>query len=148
MDKATVFSKSAKGRDVVQSGSRDLSMNERRLLIMIDGKMSVATLHQQCAFCSEIEGTLERLLANGYITAPGVAASAASSAPPPALSAQAKSVIEEELVEFLGPIAALLCEEELAQATSIDTVLAKLSAQLDAQQAKQFKDKVFDRLGG
>lgn len=146
MDKATVFAKSAKGREALQANSRELSLNERRLLIMIDGKLSVETLHKECAFCSEIEATLDKLRRDGYIEGPGAAAAAAI--PARALSPAAKAAIEEELVEFLGPIGTLLCEEELPQASSLDGALDKLAAQLEPAQAKQFRDKVFRRLGG
>lgn len=146
MDKATVFAKSAKGREALQANSRELSLNERRLLIMIDGRLSVETLHKACAFCSEIEATLDKLRRDGYIEGPGAGTAAPISVK--SLSPQAKAVIEEELVEFLGPIGTLLCEEELPQADTLDGALDKLAAQLEPAQAKQFRDKVFRRLGG
>lgn len=149
MDQSAVFVKSAKGRDAIKTSSREISMHDRQILIMVDGKRNVATLLKDAAIFREVEATLARLFEAGYIdpvsSAPGAVPRPAA-APAGALSRETKALIEQELVEFLGPIASLLCEETLATAKSLDQALSALGSQMDAQQAAQFKKKVAERL--
>lgn len=153
MDRSAVFVKSTKGQDVIKTNSREIPMNDRHILIMVDGKRNVETLLKDAAIFRDVEATLERLYESGYIDAVGGPASRAPGAAPRpaaasggALSRETKALIEQELVEFLGPIASLLCEESLATAKSLDEALSALGSQMDAQQAKQFKQKVVERL--
>ncbi len=148
MDDAIVLVKSAKGRDAISGSSREISLNERRILIMIDGKRTVGELMRSASFLNNLAATLERLFQAGY--AIRADAAGATSSPDPqgggTLSAHARTVVEEELVEFLGPIAGLLCDEVLPAAGSLEQALLALSKQLDADQARQFRQKVVDRL--
>lgn len=151
MDKTAVFVKSAKGQGAIKANSREISMNDRHILIMVDGKRNVETLLKDAAIFRDVEATLDRLYQSGYIDPIGGAERStpgATPAPTPggALSRETKALIEQELVEFLGPIASLLCEETLASAGSLDEALSALGSQLDAQQAKQFKQKVVERM--
>jgi len=153
VDKSAVFVKSAKGQDIIKTNSRELSMNDRRILIMVDGKRNFETLLKDAVIFLDVEATLERLYETGYIDAVGGPASSVTGAAPRpaaapggALSRETKALIEQELVEFLGPIASLLCEESLVTAKSLDKALSDLGSQMDAQQAKQFKQKVVERL--
>lgn len=153
MDQSAVFVKSAKGRDAIKTSSREISMHDRQILIMVDGKRNVATLLKDAAIFREVEATLARLFEAGYIDPVGGAVSSApgaaprpAAAPAGALSRETKALIEQELVEFLGPVASLLCEETLATAKSLDEALSALGSQMDAQQATQFKRKVAERL--
>lgn len=154
MDRSAVLVKSAKGQDAIKTNSREISMNDRHILIMVDGKRSVETLLQDAAIFRDVEATLERLYQAGYIDligSPGhVAASATpgqGATPGGALTREMKVLIEQELVEFLGPIASLLCEETLAKAGSLEEALSSLGSEMDAQQAKQFRQKVVQKLG-
>lgn len=153
MDKSAVFVKSAKGQDEIKTNSREISMNDRHILIMVDGKRSVETLLKAAAFLRDVEATLDRLYQSGYIDPIGGAGRSTLGATPGqgatpggALSRETKALIEQELVEFLGPIASLLCEETLATAGSLGEALSALGSQLDALQAKQFKQKVVERM--
>ncbi|MDI6747471.1 MAG: hypothetical protein QMD17_10025 [Rhodocyclaceae bacterium] len=153
MEKSAVFVKSAKGQDAIKTHSREISMNDRHILIMVDGKRNVETLLKDAAIFRDVEATLERLFEAGYIDPIGGAVSRASAAAPRAAAApggalnrETKALIEQELVEFLGPIASLLCEETLATAKSLDEALSALGSQMDPQQAVQFKKKVAERL--
>jgi hypothetical protein len=153
MDRSIVFVKSAKGQNAIKTNSREISMNDRHILIMVDGKRTVDNLIKEAAVFHEIEATIERLYQSGYIvpfgspeSAPVASPSSQGAAARGALPKEVKAIIEGELVEFLGPIASLLCEEALEKAGSVDEALSALASQLDAQQAKQFKQKVMDRL--
>ena len=61
---------------------------------------------------------------------------------------QTRKILEEELVEFLGPMAVILCDEVWSTAKSLDEALSTLSQELsDPDQADRFWRNVFDRLG-
>lgn len=63
------------------------------------------------------------------------------------MTEQTKRIVEDELVELVGPIAVLLCEEAWSSAGSLDTVLAALSQEFpDADQAARFRQNVLKRL--
>lgn len=63
------------------------------------------------------------------------------------MTEQAKMIVEQELVEFVGPIAAILCDEVWNSAGSLDAVLEALSQELpDPDQAARFRQNVLKRL--
>lgn len=80
--------------------------------------------------------------------APGM--SAGSSAPKPtgkALSAAHRLMIEEVLTEYIGPMASIVCEEELNAAPDLESGLRRLAAQIqESSQAKDFLTQVHARL--
>lgn len=58
-----------------------------------------------------------------------------------------RKILEEELVEFLGPMAVILCDEVWSTAKSLDEALSILSQELSGpDQADRFWRNVFDRL--
>jgi len=63
------------------------------------------------------------------------------------MTEQTKILVEEELVELIGPIAAILCDEVWSSVGSLDTALEALSRELpDADQAARFRQNVLKRL--
>lgn len=72
MDLASIYCKTDKGKEEVSGRSHGLEGQARRLLIMIDGQRSSAELAVYVR-AGEFEGTLERLLAEGYVEAAGEA---------------------------------------------------------------------------
>ncbi|MEE4378755.1 MAG: DUF4388 domain-containing protein [Candidatus Competibacteraceae bacterium] len=66
-----------------------------------------------------------------------------------ALTEQEKSILQEELTEFVGPMAVIVCQEHLQTAPDLHTALDKLCLDLpDPKQAEQFKSNVLRRLKG
>ena len=60
---------------------------------------------------------------------------------------RAKAIVEEELVEFIGPMAVIVCEEVWNSVSSLDTALDALSRELpDSSQAARFRQNVLKRL--
>ncbi|MCC9002192.1 MAG: hypothetical protein ABTR54_10635 [Candidatus Competibacter sp.] len=60
---------------------------------------------------------------------------------------QTKAIVEQELVEFIGPIAAIVCDEVWNSLGSLDAILDALSQELsDSNQAALFRQNVLKRL--
>ena len=60
---------------------------------------------------------------------------------------QTKAIVEQELVEFIGPIAAIVCDEVWNSLGSLDAILDALSQELsDPNQAALFRQNVLKRL--
>lgn len=58
-----------------------------------------------------------------------------------------RAIVEQELTEFIGPMALIVCEEVWNAAHSLDTALDALSQELpDPGQAVRFRQNVFKRL--
>ncbi|MDG4550825.1 MAG: hypothetical protein P9F19_08520 [Candidatus Contendobacter sp.] len=63
------------------------------------------------------------------------------------LSDQVKAALKQELAEFIGPMAAIVCEEAWASASSLAQVLDALSRELpDPKQAARFRQNILKRL--
>lgn len=79
-----------------------------------------------------------------------LSASAVSSAPKHtgmALSASDRVMIEEVLTEFIGPMACIVCEEELNAAPDLESGLRKLAAEIqESSQIQDFLTQVRARL--
>ncbi len=73
-----IFEKTAKGRSEMELKSKDLSMRERRVLILVNGERAASLIKEQSMFDNVIE-ILERLEQQGYIgrNAPGSSANPA-----------------------------------------------------------------------
>src|SRR5262245_57584417 len=78
VDDRLVYAKTAKGVAEVGSRSGDVSLAARRVLIMVDGKRTVAELGP-FARTGEVGASLEQLEAQGFVQL----ASASAPAPPP-----------------------------------------------------------------
>lgn len=66
-----------------------------------------------------------------------------------ALGAAHRLMIEEVLTEFIGPMASIVCEEELNAAPDLESGLRRLAAQIqESSQAKDFLTQVRNRLSG
>jgi hypothetical protein len=63
------------------------------------------------------------------------------------MTEQTRMIVEQELVEFIGPMAAILCDEVWNSVNGLDAVLEALSRELpDANQAALFRKNVLKRL--
>lgn len=108
MDSTTVFVKTALGQEEMTSRSRSLPARVRTMLIMVDGRRSVAELLNISPAPAEAEAHLANLIEGGFIAPAVVAASAPAPAvaPAPAPVAElkeAKRVISAALMDAMGP---------------------------------------------
>jgi hypothetical protein len=76
MDQATVLSKTAKGREEVETRKYKLDQRTRSVLITVNGKLTVAQLKAQLGM-AELDALLEKLLREDFVQPAGDAAAAA-----------------------------------------------------------------------
>lgn len=89
-----------------------------------------------------------------FLLSPLAAASTAAAPVPGAPQAQAavsaaeRAMIEELLTDYVGPMASIICDEQLNEGTDLETALKALAAEIqDSGQIKEFLDRVHTRLG-
>jgi len=63
-----------------------------------------------------------------------------------ALSSHEQRVIQEVLVECIGPMAMILCEDYLDKVTTIEEAIDTIANEIPAQQAVRFREGVLRRL--
>lgn len=160
MEKSSVFIKTSKGKAAISDQDRTLSMNARRILIMIDGTRTTAELMDQFSRLTDVTAHLQRLLDYGLIVdtqSTTVKSTNDTVASPPTepghhsaatpLSNSLKQLLEQEIIEFMGPMGALICDEVWPGATTLEEALEALSRQLDTpEQAKKFRSNVMKSL--
>lgn len=116
MDDATVFRKTAKGIQEVETRTHELERHLRRVLIVVDGIKCVAELS---AFvrATEVQTTIQHLIMHGYIETrdaserPAGSVAYAPAANDPAVFALIKRNAMVEIRRRLGPVSTLLLTE-------------------------------------
>lgn len=121
-DKHVIYHKTPKGAEAIANRHSGLPPKLRSLLIMVDGKRSVADLAALATVVGDCEQLLSQLQQEGFVeaanpapaadTAPAPAADMAPTAPAPLISAslpEAKRVSSHLLVDILGPSSDVLC---------------------------------------
>ena len=64
------------------------------------------------------------------------------------LTEEQKSVLEQSLVEYIGPMAAIVCEEYFREEMELEEIVEKLASEIPSpQQAVKFRDEVLKKLG-
>ncbi|MGE5339824.1 MAG: hypothetical protein ACM3PU_18520 [Gemmatimonadota bacterium] len=149
MDEARVYRKTATGQIEVAARSGSLSLTTRRVLILVDGKRSIAELAPLLR-PGEIESAIDTLVEKGYIEPVGTADTASvSSAAAPTVSPGPRTLSEvsdpsrfmsideakrravRALTERLGPGADYIALK-IEQCRGVDELRARL---LDAERA-------------
>lgn len=86
--------------------------------------------------------------AGGKVTTGDDVAASASQGGVVALTDQQKETLEGCLAEFIGPMAAILCEEYFAGGKTLEQVVDGLASEIpNADQASKFRELVQNRLG-
>jgi hypothetical protein len=67
MDQNAVLSKSAKGKEEIDTRKHKLDQRLRSVLITVNGKLTVGELAKQFAQMSDIQAVLEKLLREGFV---------------------------------------------------------------------------------
>jgi hypothetical protein len=129
VDIAAIYRKTDKGKREVAERSSALEGHARRLLIMVDGQRNSSELSVYVR-AGEFEGTLERLLAEGYIEELGAGETdpdhvpRAPAANDPVVFAgikiQAMTELRNRMRGRLAPMADLLIEEINACASALE----------------------------
>jgi len=121
-DKHVIYHKTPKGVEAIANRHSGLPPKLRSLLIMVDGKRSVADLAALATVVGDCEQLLSQLQHEGFIeatiaapaagAAPAPAADMAPTAPAPLITAslpEAKRVSSHLLEQMLGPTSDVLC---------------------------------------
>jgi hypothetical protein len=97
--------------------------------------------------CAQLSGQGD----GGPVVVPEPPASSTPNKPGPpkrgGLSPGQKETIQEVLAECIGPMAMLLCEDHLGDATDLESVIQALAEELTPQQAELFRNTLKARLG-
>lgn len=100
MDKSMVLLKTVKGLDEIQNKVYGLTPKRRRVLIMVDGRMTVAEmLDRLSALGADLETHLESLLDEGFLAPAGTLAPAVATA----VATPAAVAVESPAVEAVIP---------------------------------------------
>ena len=70
MDQNAILSKSAKGKEEIDTRKYKLDQRLRSVLITVNGKLTVGELAKQFAQMADIQAALEKLLREGFVQAP------------------------------------------------------------------------------
>lgn len=116
MEPTTVFAKTPLGHDEIATRARHLPARVRAMLIMIDGRHSVAQLLTGHPAPGEAEGYLRQLEDGGFIESAQPAAA-------PDLS-EVRSAMTRMLIDFLGPEADSIAMR-LERVTSREALLSE-----------------------
>lgn len=82
MEAEVVLRKTDKGQEEIATRAHHLGARERSLLILVDGKSTVGQLIAKMAHVPNSAEVLDRLLAGGFVEAPGAAAVPVAAPPP------------------------------------------------------------------
>lgn len=129
MDSTTVFAKTDLGHEEIATRVRHVPARMRTMLIMVDGRRSVAQLLSNHPAPDEARGYLESLLEGGFIAAheASVAASPAQAAAPAGAHSlgEVKQVVTRLLLDFIGPDAEYIAMR-IEKISSRDQLLAEV----------------------
>lgn len=163
MDSTSVYAKTDLGHEEIDTRVRRIPARMRTMLIMVDGRRSVAELLLNHPTPDEARGYLESLLEGGFIALREAPAAPAPAAAVPAASvatagvtpdlAEAKQVITRMLIDFLGPEADYIAvrveklssrDELLAEVDKLSTMLVQ---SVSSNAASRFREAVLPLLG-
>jgi len=158
MEPTTVYAKTEVGHEEISSRTRRLPARVRTMLIMVDGRRSVAELLNNSPVPADSQAHLETLVEGGFIAsvggsqadaAPAPSTAAVSATTPPAEDLkEAKRVVSVTLMEMIGPEAdfftgrvdaARSMAELLAEAEKLRMML---NNSLNSRKAQEFWEKV------
>lgn len=86
MDMTAVYAKTAKGQEEISTRAWKLPQKQRLVLILVDGKLTVAQHQEKAGSLGDVASLIEELERAGFIARHGAAPAAAASAPTPAVS--------------------------------------------------------------
>jgi len=161
MDSNAVLVKTAKGTEEVKSRAHGLAARLRSVLIMVDGKTTVADYITRFGAIPDINGTLQMLLAQGFLEAhaatvagPPPPAAAPSPAPqaaaPQAAAPQAVGTPEplpETRKEAVGELSRVLLDSMGPDADMFTGIIERARTRVEFTEAAERCARVLDSLG-
>jgi hypothetical protein len=136
MDSSSVLAKTPKGIEEIEQRKHKLDAKLRSVLIMVNGKHSVAELTQKLGQFGDVPAMLEQLAKAGFVgSGSGGAAAADPPAPAAARPGQARVAIGEARTELSRAISAALGPhgDDIAMKIEATKTLQELRAYLDGR---------------
>ncbi|MEO7134172.1 MAG: hypothetical protein ABI024_08120 [Vicinamibacterales bacterium] len=125
MEPRSILAKTQKGLDEIQTRANKLPQKRRSMLILVDGKASVAALVARYPAFGDILETLRELVDEGYVEARGMGGAAAAS-----IAATAPAVILDQ-AEFNAAVRTLSRSLYDTVGPAADNVTSRLEAARD-----------------
>lgn len=159
------FTKTSAGRHALEVRDSRLKVRERRVLIMIDGQRTLEEISARLPPTLDLGRIIQYLQESGLIAAMNgvsmqfknqeVKSSAIvderilhSNDTEQELTDVQRQILEQELIEFIGPMASLICSEVWASQPSYDQALNSLAEEIsNPTHQTQFRQNVARRLG-
>lgn len=151
MDRVAVLVKTAKGTEEVKSRAHGLAARLRSVLIMVDGKSTVADYIGRFGAIPDIQGTLQVLLDQGFLEA----RAGTVAAPPPRLAdqptvPQAPGMSEaspETRKEAVAELSRVLLDSMGPDADMFTRAIERASTRAEFVEAAERGARVLDSLG-
>ena len=134
MKASEIFHKTAKGQSEVETRANELSIKERRVLILVNGENDAARL-KQLSLCENIVEILETLLSGGFIAGDAATIPQAPTEFEPEVPAKAESAKGEvgarefmcnTLLTFANRVRVAKLIEEINSVDSVDDLKEKI----------------------
>lgn len=140
MNTTTIFSKTEKGSAALREEGA-LGQTERLILVFIDGKKTVedviSALGSRIDFKAALD-SLKLLEQQGYIS------EAVSGAGDDVivLNGNMQQQLEEQMIEFLGPMAKIICEDVFKNTSDFASALSQLMDNLPKDKVAEFNERI------
>lgn len=150
MDINTVFVKTTKGQTVLTEHGKELTAQERYVFVLIDGVRTVGNMIDQLTFMNhkDIVDCVYVLLTKELIAQydKNNSKNQRGNIGIP-INQKTKQIIEAEMINYLGPLAALICDEVWAKTNDLRTALFMLKSEFSSvEQGEEFIEKVREKL--
>lgn len=163
ISRSNIYAKSAKAHEMIKKNSHELTLDERRLLILIDGKRSAGDIIDKFTILDDVAFQLQNLLELGLISPVGTA----TSLPPPSsvrgeykkvfddqprestsyyVDEVTKRIVQEEAIEYLGPMGSFVCNQAWKQQLSLQGAIDFIAVKMTRDKSDQFRKNVEKRL--
>lgn len=151
MDTNKIYTKSEKGNQVLRKRAGTLDSQERLVLLYVCGKSTNESIIESLSSrmsITEIIHCFEALEAKGLIIdtkkSPESNTQHRSS---DRLDAETKRIIEVEMLEYIGPMAKIICADVWKKTNELETAIRLLSSNLPSKEnVEAFRLRVLQRL--
>lgn len=141
MDRNAILVKTDKGAEEVKSRTYGLAARLRSVLIMVDGKSTVADYIARFGAIPDIENSLQLLLDQSYL------ASRAPAPPPVPAAAGAPPEAPQTRKEAVGQLSRILLESMGPDADMFTSLIERAKTRVEFNEAVERGARVLDSLG-
>lgn len=145
----TVFIKTPEGQSMLAEHTKELTAKERYVFVLIDGVRTIGNIIDQLTFMNhkDIVDCAYVLLTKELIAESNTKEETAGNNIGIPLNQQSKQILEAEMINYLGPLAALICDEVWAKTNDLRTAMFMLKSEFSSpEQGEEFIRKVKAKL--